>query len=65
MSTGHVWTCIAWDSGTSACTTEGWVESPSVLPTLSSADAQAIGFSIAMVWALAFCIRQFKKMLDL
>ena len=62
---GHVWTCLAWDATNASCTSEGWAAAPSAMPTLSVADAQVIGWSIALLWSTAWIFRQCKKMLDL
>jgi hypothetical protein len=36
----------------------------SALPTLTIADANAIGLAVAMLWGLAFSFRMFKKAIN-
>jgi hypothetical protein len=35
-----------------------------LFPALSVADAQSIGQAIAVLWALAWCIRRIKRFID-
>lgn len=50
-------TCIAWDEVTDTCTTQAWVEQPSILPPLTDAERDQLVIEIATLWGIAFTIR--------
>ncbi len=49
---------------TMTCTAPYWEAESTVLPTLSIADAQTIGMSIAFLWAVAWAFRRIAKFLN-
>lgn len=52
------------DPVTGECAAPYWTEDTGFLPPMSSADAHQIAVSIAALWALAFCIRQIRKLIE-
>lgn len=38
--------CVEWDTTGSTCVSEVWIDPPTIIPTLSVADAQAIGIKL-------------------
>lgn len=61
----YVEVCTSFDEA-GACTSLVWVPySGSSFPALSIPDAQVIGLSIALVWAVAYTFKLAKRALDL
>lgn len=58
-----VWACLEFDTASGTCTSEGWIEPPTVIPSMTVDDAQTIGMSIALLWATAFGVRMLKRAL--
>ncbi|CAD7716642.1 hypothetical protein LMG31884_22660 [Xanthomonas hydrangeae] len=58
--------CLEADLDTAAgtCTAVIWIPQPSLLPELTIEGAQAIGSSIAMLWATAYVFRLIRKKLQ-
>ncbi len=52
------------DPAAGMCTEVIWIPQPSLLPELPVEDAQAIGASIALLWATAFAFRLIRKQLQ-
>jgi len=50
-----------YDAVTGTCTAPYYTELPSAIPTLTIEDAQAIGLSMAMLLATAWCFRRVGK----
>jgi hypothetical protein len=53
-----------YDAATHVCAAPFYTYPPSALPSLSIADAQAIGIQIAVVFAVAWGIRMCKRALN-
>lgn len=49
---------------TGECAAPYWSEDTGILPPLSSADAHQIALAIGVLWGLAFCIRQIRKLIE-
>lgn len=61
-----VLSCLAQDYDATAhvCAAPFYTYPPSALPSMSIADAQAIGMQIALLWAVAWSFRVLKKALQ-
>ncbi len=53
--------CVAYDETTDTCTTQAWIDQPSLLPSLTIEQGFQIGGSIALLWATAFIFRFVRK----
>ena len=53
-----------YNAATQTCAAPFYSYPESVLPTLSIADAQEIGFAFALLWATAFVALMVRKALD-
>jgi hypothetical protein len=52
------------NASTGVCAAPFYSAPQSALPTLTIADANAIGLAVAMLWGLAFSFRMFKKAIN-
>lgn len=41
-----VYACVDWDTSTETCNAHAYIDPPSVIPTLTVADANAIGIKL-------------------
>jgi hypothetical protein len=56
--------CVEWNDATNTCTTQAWIDQPSLVPPLTVDDARSIGFAFAFLWAVAWGIRMARKTLQ-
>lgn len=55
---------VDFDEVSGTCAAPYFGDAPSVFPTLSIADAKAVGVEIAVLWAIAFGFRQLRNLLQ-
>lgn len=60
----RAWVCLDWDDATQTCLAAEWAETPAAWLSLSVADAQLIGYAVAMLWSVAFGLRMARLALD-
>lgn len=61
----YVDVCTEFDTDGVTCLVHAWMPySSGAFPALSTADAAQIGIAIAVLWAIAFGLRQCRKLLE-